>query len=202
MLFALLLLGWLSVVSGGMAVVWSYHHRPGEPAEAPSHWPAGSQIRRGDGYTLVLLAHPKCPCTRATLEELSKLLAHTQGRLTTFVLFVKPRGTPDNWNQTDLWHRAAELPDVSVLNDVDGVEAKRFGAYVSGQALLYDAKGNLVFHGGITESRGQIGDNAGRSAVEALVNQGTSDRDRTMVFGCPLFDANECRTPEHAIRTK
>src|SRR5436190_16762337 len=103
LLFALLLLGWLSVVSGGMAVVWSYNHKPGEPAEAPLRWPAGSQIRRGNAYTLVLLAHPKCPCTRATLEELSKLLAHTQGRLTTFVLFVKPRGTADNWNQTDLW---------------------------------------------------------------------------------------------------
>ena len=126
-------------------------------------------------------------------------MAHTGGRLDTYVLFVKPNGAPDDWNRTDLWSSAAEIPGVKVLLDDHGAEADRFDAQVSGQSLLYDPKGSLIFHGGITASRGQVGDNAGRAAIESLVNQGASDRDQTAVFGCPLFDPDsECRKPNHA----
>lgn len=200
LLLAFLLLLWLSVVGCGMALVWSYNYQAGEPAEAPAHWPKDSRIQPTSGqHTLIVMAHPKCPCTRATVEELSKLMTHTQGRLQTYVLFVKPKGTSEDWNRTDLWDSASVIPGVKVLIDDDGTEAGRFGAHVSGQTLLYDEKGSLVFRGGITESRGQVGDNAGRRAVEALVNEGAADRDQTVVFGCPLFDPDsECRKPNHA----
>jgi hypothetical protein len=201
LLFAFLLVVWLSAVACGMALMWSYNHKPGEAAVAPLRWPSESRLRRTEGrFTLVLLAHPKCPCTRATLEELSKLLAHTAaGRLDTFLLFVQPKGSPEGWHRSDLWNSASSIPGVKVLVDDDGLEANRFDAHVSGQVLLYDENGNLVFHGGITDSRGQIGDNAGRRAIESLVNQGTSDRDQSLVFGCPLFDPDsECRRPNHA----
>src|SRR5882672_67889 len=68
-LFAFIIVIWLSVVSCGMALVWSYNHRPGEAAAAPARWPADTHVPRANGYTLVMLAHPKCPCTRATVEE-------------------------------------------------------------------------------------------------------------------------------------
>jgi choline dehydrogenase-like flavoprotein len=52
-------------------------------------------------------------------------------------------------------------------------------------------------------SRGQAGDNAGRTAIETIVNQGKSERDQTVVFGCPLFDPDsECRKPKHATLTR
>ena len=195
--FACLIVVWLSIVAAGMAFVWSYNHRPGEAAVAPAAWPAGTHIPKTADYTLVMLAHPKCPCTRATVEELSKLIAHTHGRLKAFVLFVRPLGVPADWNQTDLWQSASAIPGVTVLNDDDGIEAKLFDAHVSGQVMVYDPNGKLVFQGGITESRGQIGDNAGRDAIETRVNKGTSEREQTVVFGCPLFDPSECRTPNH-----
>jgi len=199
LLFSLIVLGWLSVVSAGTVLVWSYNHRPGQPAAAPEHWPTHSKIERKHGDTLIIVAHPKCPCTRATLEELAKLLTHTQGRVETFILFARPKGVPNDWSETDLWQKATAMPGVTVLNDQDGIEAQRFGAHVSGQALLYDPNGQLVFHGGLTESRGQIGDNAGRQAIEDLINRGSSERSHTDVFGCPLFDANECPMPNDAL---
>src|SRR5580765_1348219 len=125
-LLALLVVVWLSAVAYGMAFVWSYNHRPGEASVAPVLWPADSRVPRASSYTLVMLAHPKCPCTRATLEELSKLMTHTQGRLRSFVLFVKPRGLPPDWDRTDLWQSASSIPGVTVVVDIDGVEAKRF----------------------------------------------------------------------------
>ena len=200
LVFIFILVLWLSVVSAGMAFVWSYNHTPGTTATAPARWPIDSRVPQIPGRdTLVVLAHPKCPCTRATVEELSKLMANCQGRLNVYVLFVEPKGSPADWHRTDLWNSAARIPGVNVLVDDDGIEANRFGAATSGQVLLYDEEGTLRFHGGITESRGHSGDNAGSQAIASLVNRGVADRDRTLVFGCPLFDPDsECRRPTHA----
>ena len=43
--------------------------------------------------------------------------------------------------------------------------------------------------GGITGSRGHVGDNAGQAALIDLLGRGAADRSRTSVFGCPLFAA-------------
>jgi hypothetical protein len=180
--------------------VWSYDNTPGVAAAAPLRWPTNSRIELASNQnTLVMLAHPKCPCTRASIGELSRLMTHSQGRLTAYVLFLKPAGSSADWYQTDLWKSAASIPGVTTLIDEDGIEAARFGAVTSGQVILYDRNGNMLFRGGITESRGHSGDNAGRSAIESLVNTGTADRDTSLVFGCPLFDPNsECRKPSYA----
>ena len=148
-----------------------------------------------------MMAHPKCPCTRATVGELALLMAHTQGRVTAHVLLIKPRGAPDNWEKTDLWYSAARIPGVHVLTDTDGIEAGRFHATTSSQTMLYDKDARLLFSGGITASRGHSGDNTGRSAIVLLLMQGESEQTETLVFGCPLFDpSDECRTDTGGAR--
>ena len=189
---------WLSAVSVGLSIVWGYENTPGVSAKPPVVWPAESRIQRArDRATLVLIAHPHCPCTRATVGELAALMAHAQGRLNAYVLFLKPAGFSDDWERTDLWQSAASIPGVSVMVDDDGAEARRFNSSTSGQTILYDAEGRLLFSGGITASRGHSGDNAGRSAIVSLVNEGAADRAETLVFGCPLFDkSSECLESE------
>jgi hypothetical protein len=124
-------------------------------------------------------------------------MAHSQGRLTAYVLFLKPEGFSEDWERTDLWRSAASIPGVTAMLDDQGVEANRFHAATSGQTLLYDAAGVLLFSGGITVSRGHSGDNAGEAAIVSLVNSGAADFTETSVFGCPLFDPNsECRIPK------
>jgi hypothetical protein len=121
-------------------------------------------------------------------------MAQSQGRVTAYVLFLKPAGFSEDWEKTDLWQSAANIPGVTAVIDDGGAEARRFHAATSGQTILYDAEGRLLFSGGITGSRGHSGDNAGRSAIVSLVNAGAADRAETFVFGCPLFDPNsECR---------
>jgi hypothetical protein len=185
---------WMFAVSTGLWILWGYENTPGVSAEPPALWPDGSRIPRAHEHaTLVLLAHPHCPCTRATIGELASLMAHTQGRLTAYVLFLKPAGFSDDWEKTDLWQSAASIPGVTAVVDDEGTEAQRFHSVTSGQAVLYDAEGRLLFSGGITGSRGHSGDNAGRSAVESLVNTGVAERAQTFVFGCPLFgEKSEC----------
>jgi hypothetical protein len=191
---------WIATVAFGLTRLWTYESTPDAPARAPAAWPADTRVARAAGLpTLVLFAHPRCPCSRATLGELAKLMTECRGRLTATVLVLRPSGMASGWERTDLWYSAARIPGVSVITDPGGVESRRFGAATSGQVVLYGANGTLLFAGGITESRGHEGDNAGQSAVTSLVLGSTSSAPahpvHTPVYGCPLFnESSACLT--------
>jgi hypothetical protein len=179
---------WLGAAATGLSALWKYDNAPGEGADAPSRWPDASGLARTAGEsTLILLAHPQCSCTPASLAELAEVLARARTHPSTYVLFLKPQGFTNDWVQSDLWKTAAAIPGVTLVRDDDGREARRFGSATSGQTLLYDGDGVLRFSGGITGSRSHAGDNAGRRSLVALLNGGEPDRKATDVFGCPLF---------------
>ena len=178
---------WLAGAVAGLWVLWSYENTPGEAAITQGRWPTETRLARSPGQpTLILLAHPQCTCTRASLAELAEVLGRTRTPPKTYVLFLKPSQFFDGWEKTDLWQTASSLPNVTVLRDDDGEEANRFGAVTSGQTLLYTADGELVFSGGITGARGHAGDNAGRAALIALLDHKEPSRRATSVFGCSL----------------
>jgi hypothetical protein len=181
---------WVGVVGSGTIGMTLYSYSPGDSGQAPIAWPTESQIPFDAGRpTLVMFAHPRCPCTRASLGELEVLLAQCPGQLSACVVFLKPADTITNWEKTDLWRTANSIPGVTVYTDNDGTEAHRFCAETSGQTLLYDRSGTLRFQGGITFSRGHAGDNPGRSAVQELLREGHAGQIKTPVFGCSLFEA-------------
>jgi len=179
---------WLSSIGVGMGLLWDYALTPGMPARPPEKWPAESRLPRAPGRpTLVMAAHPRCPCTRASLGELSWIVTRSQGQLSAFVLFLKPSGAPEGWEKTDLWQSVAEMHKVSVWQDVDGSEAARFHAQTSGQTVLYDKDGKLLFRGGITMARGHAGASVGRNAILELLAE-RSVATETPVYGCPLSE--------------
>jgi hypothetical protein len=182
---------WLPAVGYGINAMWSYATTPGHPAEPPRLWPASAPIMHREGRsTLLLFAHPQCECTRATLGELAILMAHANGKLDVDVFFYRPASESSAWARSDLWRTAAGIPGVHPLEDRDAEMAKRFGVFTSGQALLYSSAGLLLFQGGITAYRGHSGDNAGRSAITALLQGVVPPASRlpvvTRVFGCSL----------------
>lgn len=180
---------WVLAIGAGFWLVWSHQNTPGAASVPPSQWPANSRIKPASSIpTLVMIAHPHCPCTRASIGELAVLMTHCQGRVVAYVLFVKPRDLPDGWERTDLWDSAASIPGVTVLSDEGGLEASQFNAETSGATVLYDAEGRLLFSGGITVSRGHSGDNEGRSAIVALLNREQSDVTTSRVYGCSIVD--------------
>jgi hypothetical protein len=191
---ALLVAAWLVAVAAGAWGVGAYASRPGASGNAPNRWPGSRLVEPSSrGLTLVLFAHPRCPCTRATIAELARVMARCQGRLTANVLFFRPADSSP-WERTALWERAAAIPGVSVAWDEGSEEAARFGARTSGQALVYDVTGTLRFSGGITAARGHEGDNTGRDAVVALAMGEAPAASSTPVFGCPLeTPCDECR---------
>jgi hypothetical protein len=180
---------WASAVGGGIVLLWSYASTPGLIGTPPSDWPSESTIARAPAQaTVVMMAHPHCPCTRASMTELAVLMGRLGDRAVAHVLFLLPKDAATDWEKTDLWRRAAAIPGVTVHSDVAGVEAARFHAATSGQTVVYDGAGRLIFRGGITGARGHEGDNAGLERIVSLVRSGKADRAESSVFGCPLQD--------------
>jgi hypothetical protein len=166
-----------------------YESAQGAVTLTPEQWPVVARIKAAHNRPiLVMFAHPRCPCTRASLGELNRLLVKCEGKLDTTVLFFEPSNYPPQWTRSSLWKSAEAIPGVVAQGDPDGIEARRFGAGTSGFVVLYDAKGRLVFHGGITASRGHAGDNAGAEAIVSLVNGEIAASRQTPVFGCSLLD--------------
>lgn len=179
---------WLLVVVGGMGALLKYSMTPGHEGGIPKQWPAASRISfEVNKPNLILFAHPRCPCTTATIGELEILMSEHPGKLNAQVWFIKPEGVSADWEETALWEKAKAIPGVTVHRDDDLSEAKRFGAGTSGLTLVYAADGHLLFHGGITLSRGHAGDNPGRDAITAMLDQKQPVEAHTPVYGCPLF---------------
>jgi hypothetical protein len=186
--------GWLAALTFGGRVLLSYESTPGQVGSIPSSWLRTSRIEApADRPVLIMLAHPRCPCTRASMAELNKIMTHVQGKLSAYVLFLRPTGSGRDWDDTDLWRSAETIPGVKAISDIDGVEAQRFGAKTSGQTLLFSRDGWLLFSGGITELRGHEGDNAGEDAIISIVNAKAAGPGHTSVFGCSLFAENKER---------
>jgi hypothetical protein len=180
---------WAAIVLVGARTLLQYEGTPGIQGTPPSRWPSDSRIVRPKGvFALVMLAHPNCPCTRASLAELEIVMTHLQGRLDAFVLFGKPGGNAAEVRSSGLWKKAASIPGVSTLYDHDAAEAERFGGQVSGQTMLYDLEGRLVFRGGITSGRGHQGYNDGVDAVIRRVSGSLDASSHAPVFGCTLHD--------------
>ncbi len=185
---------WLALLGAATYGVWRYKTTPGAaPRTAPARFPAELGALRVPGSaTIVMLAHPKCACTRASLGELARLMSALGPRARARVLFWSPAGTPQRWAQSDNWASAARIPGVRVAADEGGRAATLLGATTSGHTLVYDAGGALVFSGGITSARGHAGDSVGRErilwALGVLAAPGTpaAVASTAQTFGCSL----------------
>jgi len=185
---------WLLAVGAGFALILNYQNAHGAIGSTPDHWPAKTQISLDpERDTLVMFAHPQCPCTRASVEELNRLLAQVKGRVTAQVWFFKPGQLSADWSKTGLWRSAEAIPGVTVHDDIDGLQAALFGAETSGSVFLYDIRGRLLFKGGITGSRGHAGDNPGEASIVSLCAGQPVDLFQTPVYGCSLL--NLCPIP-------
>jgi hypothetical protein len=83
---------WLAMVSACMIGLWRYRNAGGGALAVAQQWPAGAAFAPDPAMaTLVLFAHPKCPCTRASIGELNRLMAKCNGRVAVHVVFFNPR---------------------------------------------------------------------------------------------------------------
>jgi len=194
----------------GLHALMHYNGRAGHAGVTPLAWPSNDTVTlAASNPTLIMFAHPQCPCTKASLGELESLVAKAPGRFEGIILFNQPGRNFQSWTNSALVKSARTIPSVHIFFDYDGTVAKKFGAETSGYTVVYSRDGQLLFSGGITGSRGHLGDNTGFQAVLNIVNVTPtyvsashvtmpSSRSTAPVFGCELFD--QCPTSQTARR--
>ncbi|MFN8389432.1 MAG: hypothetical protein U0136_04000 [Bdellovibrionota bacterium] len=187
MKLALAICVWAAAVSVESYRLLSYDNAPGALTSPPSTLADPAFEQHGTNLnTLLVFLHPQCSCSRATLGELARLMATHPANTRAYAIFFAPSNEPQDWIRSSLWGYASSIPNVQVRADEDGRLAQAFHVQTSGEVLLYDAGGNIAFSGGITASRGHMGDNAGLFALDQLLSGQPTESRQTLPFGCHL----------------
>ncbi|MEZ5427123.1 MAG: hypothetical protein R2747_12710 [Pyrinomonadaceae bacterium] len=177
---------WMIVIGVGFVWITDYSSRPSLPANISPHLPEGVFPEAvSDRPKILLFVHPKCVCSRATMSELARMVSDTEGLSEIKIFFYKPAGQSEEWVKTDLWEKARRIPGVSI-GTMNEDQINKFGVVTSGQVILYDGGGDLVFSGGITLGRGHEGKSKGREAIETFLRGGRPEIREMAVFGCSL----------------
>lgn len=178
---------WLGIISYGFSVLLDYEFKVNSKSTAIKSWPDNSQLKQDPRLdTLLIFVHPHCPCSRASMAELDRLLTSFHQKLHTIVIFSKPAGKDDTWLKSDLWTKAQSLPGATIYVDDENKEAKLFMTNTSGEILLFKNNGTLVYHGGITSSRGHEGDSHGKALISNYLKTGHVPGEEGQAFGCSL----------------
>ena len=124
---------WALAVAIGLYALELHGASPGRSGVAVGRWPARSRIHLASGRpTMVVAVHPLCPCTRATVSELARLLTRCAGQVEVYLLIFVPERAGHGWGPTAGLRRLAAMPGVHLLDDPAGEEADCFGARTSG----------------------------------------------------------------------
>lgn len=166
------------------SLAWHRHmYEPGGLGTAPSAWPAEASLAGpADRPVVLVFAHPYCPCTPATLEQLSILAPEAQ---VSVVLSGPAVGLRDGAGPA---RRTAERMGWACVEDPAGLEARRFGAQVSGHVVAYGVDGGLLYVGGLTPGRGMTGPARGLLALRRALETNRRSSIQGQVFGCRIFD--------------
>lgn len=182
---------WLIATVAGLGRLVVYSQTPGVTGAVPVVWPGGDALSRRPGTpTLVLALHPACPCSRATIGQIDRLLADHPGAFDVVALLAHYDALPEG--DDIIGPALARRPAIRRIDDRDAAIARRFGALTSGHAILYDETGRLRFSGGLTRARGEGGESVPLTWLRAWA-AGTRPASAATfsVFGCALSHGAE-----------
>ncbi len=184
-----LCVAWCVSLATGFAVFASYKSASSDQGEAsPLRFPSdASFVRNAEKPTLLMFIHPGCACSRASLAELARVLLQVGPVPQTFVV-IQADGPPEALVETDITRKARGLAGVSVVVDAFGHEAQRFAATTSGHTLLYAEQGELLFSGGLTNTRGHEGPSFGQEHLLSVLRDHDRSQKHTEIFGCSLSE--------------
>ncbi len=200
---------WLALVAWGFVSLFEHASTPGACPAPPPQWPANAPCAlERELPTLLMFAHPGCPCTLASLGELERVMAKCHGRVAATVLFYSDDAGGVDAPASASWALAARIPGVRTQADPLGAAARVFAVRTSGSVVAYAADGRLCFHGGITGSRKQAELEATRHIIEGQVVERTAElaiaRDRALDASRAKSEflanmSHEIRTPMNGV---
>lgn len=206
---------YVAVATCGMAWLWGNDRSGGATGAvgiSPARFDVGGVGLKSDGVRVVVVIHPKCPCSLATLDVVDEIWRRRDraGGAELLVLLVRPEGAAEGFEEGRAAERAREMMGRAgggrVEVDVGGEKARRLGATISGHVAVYGAEGELLASGGVTRSRGHSDRSAVAVAMETALVAGSDGAvggknagggvTTAAVFGCALGVGSE-----RAVRT-
>jgi hypothetical protein len=186
-IFSVCILAWGSTVAAGMWMLSAYEFTPGATKTAQVQWPSDSKLARSTTRpTLLIFVHPQCPCSRASAAELSRTMARQAERVSVVAVVYTTAVADEHWLESATMDQLRSIPGITLIEDKNALEARRFNAITSGELLLYDRSGALRYHGGITASRSHEGANAAQDALEARIENPSLPLVSLPTFGCAI----------------
>jgi hypothetical protein len=180
-------LAWVSSVAVGFGYAWKYEATQGASASTKD-WPSQTQLTLDSTRTtIVLFAHPNCPCTLVSVNQLAELLSGKADRYQLQVVVVQAPGLPKDLQNSTVAKAARSIANTALITDPAGKEAKLFGAATSGQVFAFGPDGKERFCGGVTSARGHYGPNDGIDAIEAILSEKSPTVGASPVYGCSLL---------------
>ncbi|MDA8792481.1 hypothetical protein N9N67_04500 [Bacteriovoracaceae bacterium] len=177
---------WSIGIISGLVITYEYSLGSGEKSQLKSSWPNESSLKFNPGkYNLVMFLHPECTCSKASLFHFKEILSEIKhDNLDSKIIFTMPKEKEKEWINSALVKEVKEAGSIQLIFDQSSEEFKRFDAKTSGQAFLFSPSKDLLFNGGITDSRGHIGYNQGEDfIINTLNKRGLASKD-VDVFGC------------------
>lgn len=177
-----------AIAAGSLAALLGFNDFvPGTMGTPSATWPTHTRLTLSrNSRTLIMMVHPQCPCSRASITALETVLRAAPERSRVYVLFFKPQDAPADWVESETWKSAQLIPGVECIVDINGAEAGHFGGQTSGDVRVFEPDGRRIYAGGITLSRGHAGDSPGARSVTALLTDGVPERTTSPTFGCEL----------------
>ncbi len=163
---------WVAAVVAVGAHMARYAATPGPTPQAPLAAASG---------TVTLYLHPKCACSRASVQEFLRLLPSLRGQRIRVVYHDQGKGA--DWAKSDLWAAFEGVSGVERVLDPGGRQTRADGVRTSGHVLTYGPDRRLLFSGGITASRGHVGPSPGGELLKRLA-QGSRRPASVATFGC------------------
>ena len=155
---------------------------------------------------MLLFLHPKCPCSRATLHELERLLTsigeQASRTLDLIVVATVPETVDDSWLNTDTVEQAKRLVNARLFIDRGGNEAARFGAATSGLVIFFNVAGSRQYAGGVTVARGHEGASVGGVYLTEILRGESAIAREMPAFGCRLCLPEQGRGREIANQAR
>jgi len=186
-----LVAAWVVAVGLGAKLVLDYSLTPGALGAGVSAPAEVGVASSPDRFTLVVALHPECPCSRATAEQIDRLAAARPGRIAMHALFLDTETAGAKPEESHLWKRVAAIPGATVNKGRGEAWCGGAAFLTSGEICLFAPDGALRYHGGITESRGHVGNGSSYDAVLAVIDGRTAESAAVAgapVFGCSLVD--------------
>ena len=99
---------WFIATAAGLRQLWGYANRAGASGLASPQWPKESRLTLDAKHaTLVMFVHPMCPCSKASAEELARVMARCESNLAVQVVAMQPMDAPEDWGQSRLLQQVA-----------------------------------------------------------------------------------------------